>query len=272
MKRNVFNVVLIGEIKKGFDKSTVKHNLATLFKLPFERIEILLNGHSLVVKRSVDTSTATKYKATIERAGACCRLEPVPQEPPLELDISTSESPDNKSATPPPIVMPSVNRPSKPSLGSLISFFTKEKYMLQKLENAYLAILRFLVIAVVSILLVAVVILGFNSFKAVQFEPVAKEITPQVSEQELIKGIIEKPISQATETVDGKNDTPAATDPNMAFYERAANAVVAFVSNHPDKGESIEKANVIDITKKRANSFDDPKLVSTFAKAFAAFS
>ena len=141
--------------------------------------------------------------------------------------------------------------------------------MLQKLENTYLAILRFLVIAVASVLLVAVVILGFNSFKAIQFEPVAKEITPQVSEQELIKGIIEKPISQATEPVDGKSDTPAATDPNMAFYERAANAVVTFVSNHPDKGESVEKANVIEITKKRANSLYDPKLVSAFAKGFA---
>ena len=141
--------------------------------------------------------------------------------------------------------------------------------MLQKLENTYLAILRFLVIAVASVLLVAVVILGFNSFKAIQFEPVAKEITPQVSEQELIKGIIEKPISQATEPVDGKSDTPAATDPNMAFYERVANAVVTFVSNHPDKGESAEKANVIEIIKKRANSLDDPKLVSAFAHGFA---
>lgn len=140
--------------------------------------------------------------------------------------------------------------------------------MLQKLENAYLAILRFLVIAVASVLLIAVVILGFNSFKAFQFEPVTKEITPQVSEQELIKGITQKPTSQAIEHFEGNNDTQA-TDWNMIFYERAATVIITFVSSHPNKEENVEKTDIIKIIKERANSLDDPKLVVAFARGFA---
>jgi hypothetical protein len=138
--------------------------------------------------------------------------------------------------------------------------------MLQKLENAYLAILRFVVIAIAGVLLVAVVILGFNSFKALQFEPVAKEITPQVSEQELIKGITEKPALPKSKSRKGDGDTKKI-DPNAAFYERASNAIIAFVASNGS--DSVEKATVLELTKENAESFDDPKLVTAFAKGFA---
>jgi len=140
--------------------------------------------------------------------------------------------------------------------------------MLQKLENAYLAILRFVVIAIAGVLLVAVVILGFNSFKAILLEPVAKEITPQVSEQELIKGITEKPALPKSKSHKGYGDTKEI-DPNAAFYERASNAIVAFVAKYSNGSESVEKATLLEFTKERAESFDDPKLVTAFAKGFA---
>ena len=140
--------------------------------------------------------------------------------------------------------------------------------MLQKLENAYLAILRFVVIAIAGVLLVAVVILGFNSFKAILLEPVAKEITPQVSEQELIKGITEKPALPKSKSHKGDGDTKEI-DPNAAFYERASNAIVAFVAKYSNGSESVEKATLLEFTKERAESFDDPKLVTAFAKGFA---
>ena len=140
--------------------------------------------------------------------------------------------------------------------------------MLQKLENAYLAILRFVVIATAGVLLVAVVILGFNSFKVIQFEPVAKEITPQVSEQELIKGITKKP-AQTLDQLPESDGNAKKTDPNAAFYERASNAIAAFVTKYSGGAESVEKAQVVAITKERAESLDDPKLVTAFAKGFA---
>lgn len=144
--------------------------------------------------------------------------------------------------------------------------------MLQKLENAYLAILRFLVIAVASVLLVVVVILGFNSFKAIQFEPVAKEFTPLVSAQELIKGITEDKKTPEAEPAEDKNDTPAK-DPNMIFYERAATAIVnyapAIVNNVNGRNKIVEMAQIIETLKETATALEDPKLVTFFAKGFA---
>ena len=140
--------------------------------------------------------------------------------------------------------------------------------MLQKLENAYLAILRFVVIAVAGVLLVAVVILGFNSFKAIQFEPVAKEIAPLVSEQELIKGISKKSASPKSEPNQSGGETKTI-DSNAAFYERSANAIATFVAKYSGGAESVEKGQVVNITKNRAESLGDPKLVTAFAKGFA---
>jgi hypothetical protein len=97
-EKKVFNVVLVGGIKEGFEESTVKNNLATLFKLPLEKAEGLLKGRSLVVKGSVDTATAAEYKVAIERAGAYCTLEAVPQEPHFEFDFNTNESVNLNSA------------------------------------------------------------------------------------------------------------------------------------------------------------------------------
>lgn len=139
--------------------------------------------------------------------------------------------------------------------------------MLQKLENAYLAILRFVVIAVAGILLVAVVILGLNSFKAIQSEPERKEITPQVSEQELIKGITEKTAAPQSEQNDASDTNKIA--PNAAFYERAFNAINPFVIESSGRTVELDKDFFIENIKKKAESLDDPKLVTTFAKGFA---
>lgn len=140
--------------------------------------------------------------------------------------------------------------------------------MLQKLENAYLAILRFVVIAVAGILLIAVVILGLNSFKAIQLAPEAKKITPNVSSQELINGITEKPIAPQSEHHEDAGTTNT-TDPNAAFYERAANAISAFVSKYSGGAEGVDKSQVIQITKKNAESLNDEKLVYAYAKGFS---
>ena len=140
--------------------------------------------------------------------------------------------------------------------------------MLQKLENAYLAILRFVIIAVAGVLLVSVVILGFNSFKAIQSEPVPEKVTPQVTDQEIIKAITEKPAAQARQSAKPKDDAPTA-DSNMPSYERAANAIFDFVSKYSGGTESVEKGQIIEITKAKAEALDDPSLTAAYAKGFA---
>lgn len=58
--------------------------------------------------------------------------------------------------------------------------------MLQKLENIYLNILRFVVILVASILLVVVAFTGINALLAMRLEPVPKDIVPKVPAQSLV--------------------------------------------------------------------------------------
>ena len=139
--------------------------------------------------------------------------------------------------------------------------------MLQKLENAYLAILRFIVIAVAGVLLIAVVILGFNSFKAIQSEPEPKEIIPQVSAQELIKGITVFPtvMQQSEHHVDAGEKN--ITDSNAAFYERSSNAILSFIEKYSDREKN--KAGLIEVLKEQAEVFEEPKLVTAYAKGFA---
>ena len=145
----------------------------------------------------------------------------------------------------------------------------KKKHILQNLENAYLAILRFVVIAVAGVLLVAVAILAFNSFKAIQFAPEPKNISPSVSAQDLIKGIVvAKPTSQATPSQENDSDKPTP-DPNVHAHERAAIAIINFVNKYSAYPENMEKAKVMEITEKRSNSLNDPTLASAFAKGFA---
>ena len=61
-----------------------------------------------------------------------------------------------------------------------------ELRMLQKLENIYLNILRFVVILVASILLVVVAFTGINALLAMRLEPVPKDIVPKVPAQSLV--------------------------------------------------------------------------------------
>ncbi|WP_432722670.1 hypothetical protein R0381_001540 [Jeongeupia wiesaeckerbachi] len=140
--------------------------------------------------------------------------------------------------------------------------------MLQKLENAYLAILRFVVIAVAGLLLIMVVILGLNSLKALQSEPAATETTHVVSEQDLIQSITAKPGVQQQQAPKASNDM-AAKDPNAVFYERAATAMTNFIKSLDKNAQNIDNAEFIAYAKQTAESLGEPKLTAEYAKNFA---
>jgi len=139
--------------------------------------------------------------------------------------------------------------------------------MLQKIENVYLMILRVVVIVIAGLLLVTVVILGLNSFKALQPEPKATNQTPQVSEQEIIKGITSKPAS--VQEPSSSNAAAEQVDPNKIYYERAATAIGTFVAKYSGGMESAERTQVIAITRNHALEQGDPELVAAYAKNFA---
>lgn len=144
--------------------------------------------------------------------------------------------------------------------------------MLQKLENAYLMILRVVVIVTAGLLLAGVVFYGLNSFKGFS-EPSMDNQPPKVSDKDLINGLITKPSSsegQANTSEAGADSTAQPeNDENQAYYTRAAAAIANFVATHSSGVESLNKEQVVKIIKEQAESNTSPELVTAYASGFA---
>lgn len=137
--------------------------------------------------------------------------------------------------------------------------------MLQKLENLYLSILRFVVILAAGLLLVAVLALGLSSLRALQSAPTEALLVPKVSDDSLKKAILKK--EGSTEALaPGTKPSGAAADPNQALFDRAAAAIIAFDTAHSGGAAPPDKERVADLLKRRANELDEPKLTGTYAK------
>lgn len=139
--------------------------------------------------------------------------------------------------------------------------------MLQKLENAYLMILRIVVIAGAGLLLLAVGILGVDSFKALQSEPDGGKQTPQVSSQAIVEALTTK---KPAETPPAANEsTHTAVDPNDTDYQRVATAIANFVARHSEGTAEVNKDRVIQIVKERARQQGSAELAAAFARNLA---
>jgi hypothetical protein len=143
--------------------------------------------------------------------------------------------------------------------------------MLEKLETAYLSILRFVVIFVSGILLLAVVVLGFNSLKIMAPEP-KMDKTLFVSENDIIKGLV-PPRSNMQKDADPPSHKAEEdqSDENMVAYSRAATAIEKFIKNNAGREVVIERTKLISFLKGNAEneSHGDPELVTAFATNFA---
>ena len=139
--------------------------------------------------------------------------------------------------------------------------------MLQKLENAFLQILRVVVIVVAALLLVGVFILGLNSFEMLQAEPEPAKNIPQVSEQDLIKNVTDQPVDGAQSVAPPAN--AGSVDPNKSYYDRSGLAIKNFIEKQSNGTIQIDQQAISDIVKKRAQSEETPELVAAYAKNLA---
>ncbi|MCP3899648.1 MAG: hypothetical protein GY707_08045, partial [Desulfobacteraceae bacterium] len=71
---DLYNVVVEGKISAGFENQEVAKNLAKIFKEPEEKMEGLLSGKQVIVKKKVDHELAIKITGMIEKAGAECKI------------------------------------------------------------------------------------------------------------------------------------------------------------------------------------------------------
>ena len=116
MEEILYSAIFRGKITEGQDIEKVKKNLAELFKVNSEKIERLFSGNPVTIKKNMDHTTAMKYKAAMEKAGALCSIVPSPDKtgikPPVEAESEKKalQPPDTKEselAAAPPLSIPS---------------------------------------------------------------------------------------------------------------------------------------------------------------------
>lgn len=92
-----YNVVLTGNVRKGFDPEQVAVELAQLAKIDAAQATALLGGAARVVKSNVDQSTATLFQTRFEGIGADCIIKEVSHAP---VDrVATAAEPSAKTLT-----------------------------------------------------------------------------------------------------------------------------------------------------------------------------
>lgn len=140
--------------------------------------------------------------------------------------------------------------------------------MLQKLENFYLAILRFVVLLVAGLLLVAVVILAIRSTAALHSAPVPVAETPEVT-QAAVKGDV---LATGPDTQDQSAavNSKAAQDPNRAYYTQAASSIMNFFNSNFPGQYNLDPQKIANIIKGQTDTFDTDDLKAAYAKGIAA--
>ncbi len=67
---DLYDIFFAGKIVDGFDESSVRENVARLFKANPATVEKLFSGKPQLIKRGVEKQAAIKYKAAMQKAGA----------------------------------------------------------------------------------------------------------------------------------------------------------------------------------------------------------
>jgi transcription antitermination factor NusG len=148
--------------------------------------------------------------------------------------------------------------------------------MLQKLENAYLAILRFFVIFAAGMSLIAVILFCGMALKGYFAEPKYLAVNPVVSENDLINIFTyknedkQKPEYAQSQTQYQNKEEAIEKDPNDVFYDKIATSVQNYANATRGVDEiNIDSETVKNIAKKRAEKFDEYDLTSHYAENFS---
>jgi ABC-type lipoprotein release transport system permease subunit len=143
--------------------------------------------------------------------------------------------------------------------------------MIEKVENAYLAILRTVVIAASGIMLLAALVFAASATTGL-WSGVNKEIkAPDIDAAAIIRSVTEpaSPKEPSVQTSREKSAVADAVDPNQQHYDRAADAIVAFAASQPESSQVLDKGTVAKVVKQRAERFNEEHLTEAFAKGFA---
>lgn len=94
-----FRLVFRGEVDEGQHPAVVQKRLATLLRLDDDKVAQLFSGSAVVLRRSVDRTTAAQFQAAFKKAGAKLRVQPIRYEPTEEsADSATPKAAAERSA------------------------------------------------------------------------------------------------------------------------------------------------------------------------------
>lgn len=74
MSEEQFEIALLGTIREGADAEAVKARIGKMFNADSAKVEQLLSGRRVVIKKNVDQQTAEKYRSALDSAGAECEV------------------------------------------------------------------------------------------------------------------------------------------------------------------------------------------------------
>lgn len=141
--------------------------------------------------------------------------------------------------------------------------------MLQKLENAYLAILRFVILLVAGLLLVGVGIYGFGGLKALKQEPELEAVTPKVSAATVIKEVAATKSEQSVDSSQPVSASSPLADPFAPYYERMVKAIRVFVAKTAPDVTLVQKDELIQILKNNEKQAKSPEWTAEYVKGLA---
>lgn len=145
--------------------------------------------------------------------------------------------------------------------------------VLKRVEELYLEVLRFIIIAAASLLLLAAVVFGALAASNYSQSSHGSEHTPaNVNPADVTEGVLaskadKKPAANNAPSQVGEEGN--ASDPNEPTYERIAKVIVDFVGKNGHGVETLQKAPVIEVTKRKTNQYEDPAVAKEFVDGLA---
>lgn len=140
--------------------------------------------------------------------------------------------------------------------------------MLQKLENAYLSILRFTVILIAGLLLMCAAFFTMNGLPAIMAAPTANIETPQITADEIIARMPadkQKKTSElspsATATKAGKSESA-----DEVHLEKIISIILKFVREKANGTVELDASFVKEVIRNSAKEQDSPELATAYLK------
>lgn len=144
--------------------------------------------------------------------------------------------------------------------------------LLKRVEEAYLGVLRLIIISAASLLLIAAAVFAvLASINLASTNKKVPEAIAAVNPEEITQGVISDhaEATPATKAPSEKSDGKADTDPNQAEFDRAAVVILNFVKQHGKGRESLDKTIVLSVLINKAAPYQGTADAKPFAAGLA---